>query len=84
MPQPSEALAWARNRGQSNVGPAFTEPPLYVLAITNGDLREIFGMFETIPGDGQLMSLFQDALEGRLPRLATFNTSNGETALEGQ
>ena len=80
-PCATTALQWARERQRSgrNEGLRFTEPPLYALAITNGDTRDIFAFYEQMPGDAQLTAAFKDALEGRLSRIATFNARTGET-----
>jgi hypothetical protein len=78
MPPAALALAWSRSPDKSN-GLAFKDPPLYVLAVTNGDKRDIFGVFEKLPGDAQLMSVFRDTLEGKLPLVATFNVETRVT-----
>lgn len=76
MPPPHVVLGWAQ-RGAS--GPlTFRDPPVYVLAIVNGERRDIFVLFEGVPGDEQLATAFRDALDGRIPLLATFNAETGE------
>lgn len=48
VPPPAAALRWARSRNR-NQGLSFTEPPLYALAITNGDTRDIFSFSRRSP-----------------------------------
>lgn len=78
IPPPHVALAWARKRDRGG-GLSFKEPALYAFAVTNGDKRDIYGVFAEIPGDAQLLSVFRDALEGRLPAIASFDLATGET-----
>lgn len=77
-PPPAVALAWAKDRNRSN-GLSFKGGGVYVLAITNGDKRDIFAVYDNIPGDAQLLAAFRDALEGKLPKAATFDGTTGET-----
>lgn len=77
-PPPAAALAWARDRNRSN-GLSFNGGAIYVLAITNGDKRDIFAVYDTTPGDAQQLAAFRDALDGKLPKVATFNGKTGET-----
>ena len=76
IPPPSAGLRWVKN---PNAEFSFTEPPMFVLAVTNGNRRDIFGVFDQIPGDEQLKGFFAATLEGRLPKLATFNVATRET-----
>ena len=77
MPPPENTLEWERRGGRGSIN--FTGDPLYVLAVANGDIRDVFAIFEGMPGDAQLVTAFKDALEGRLPRIATFDPRTGET-----
>lgn len=78
MPPPAAALKWARSKDRTNAM-SFSEPPVYALAVTVGDKRDIFGVFETIPGDAELASLFQRALDGSLKPFARYDAATGET-----
>lgn len=77
MPPPNAVQQWFSNGIRGNL--TFSGQPYYVLAITNGSTRDIYAIFETMPGDAQLIGAFRDALEGRTPRLATFDLRTGET-----
>lgn len=77
MPPPADTLEWARRGARGPI--SFTGESLYALAIVNGDTRDIFAIFDGMPGDAQLATAFKDAIEGRLPRIATFDPRTGET-----
>ncbi|MEQ1493713.1 MAG: hypothetical protein ABL932_24530, partial [Terricaulis sp.] len=78
MPPPNVVQGWFDNGIQQ--GPlTFRGPAYFVLAITNGDSRDIYAVFDAMPGDAQLLGVFRDALEGRLPRIAVFDAITGET-----
>lgn len=77
MPSPADTLEWARRGARGPI--SFRGEALYVLAIVNGDTRDVFAFFEGMPGDAQLAAAFKDAIEGRLPRIATFDPRTGET-----
>lgn len=77
MPPPNVVQGWFDNGVQ---GPLrFSGPAYLVLAITNGDSRDIYAVFDGMPGDAQLIEVFRDALEGRLPRIATLDARTGQT-----
>ncbi len=77
-PPPATALAWAKDRNRSN-GLSFKGGGVFVLAITNGDKRDIFAVYDNVPGDTQLLAAFRDALDGKLQKVATFDSKTGET-----
>jgi hypothetical protein len=77
MPPPADTLEWARRGARGPI--SFTGESLYALAIVNGDTRDVFAIFDGMPGDAQLATAFKDAIEGRLPRIAIFDPSTGET-----
>ena len=77
-PPPAAALAWAKDRNRSN-GLSFNGGGVYVLAITDGDKRAIFAVYDNVPGDTQLLAAFRDALDGKLAKVATFDSKTGET-----
>lgn len=78
MPPPDVVQGWFDNGIQQ--GPlTFRGPSYFVLAITNGENRDIYAVFDAMPGDAQLLGVFRDALEGRLPRIAVFDPITGET-----
>lgn len=77
-PPPAAALAWAKDRNRSN-GLSFKGGGVFVLAVTNGDKRDIFAVYDSTPGDAQLLAAFRDALDGKLPKAATFDVKTGET-----
>lgn len=78
MPPPAVALAWAQSANRQNEM-SFTEPPVFALAVTRGDKRDIFAVLESIPGDAELIALFRDALSGASAPFASYNTSTGQT-----
>jgi hypothetical protein len=82
MPPPSDTLEWARRGARGPL--SFRGAALYVLAIVNGETRDIFAFFEGMPGDAQLAATFKDAIEGRMPRIATFDPRSGETQFASQ
>lgn len=77
-PPPEAALAWAKDRNRSN-GLSFNGGGVFVLAITSGDKRDIFAVYDKVPGDAQLLPAMRDALDGKLPKVATFDSKTGET-----
>jgi hypothetical protein len=77
MPPPAATLEWARRGARGPI--SFSGEALYVLAIVNGDMRDVFAFFVGMPGDAQLAAAFKDAMEARLPRIATFDPTTGET-----
>lgn len=81
-PPPDLALKWLRDGGKG--GLSFRDGGITILAVTNGDLRDVYVLFDEIPGDAQLVTSFRDALEGRLPKLATFDTVWGDTEFAAQ
>jgi hypothetical protein len=78
-PDPAEALQAARTRATQI---SLTKPPTYVLAVTDGHRRRIYQVSNAIPADDRLMTSMRDALEGRLPLMATFDAKSGETEFE--
>lgn len=81
-PPPALALKWQQAGGKG--GLSFRTGGIKILAITNGDMREVYALFEDIPGDAQLIDAFREALEGRLPLIATYDASRGTTKLAEQ
>jgi hypothetical protein len=77
-PPAADALKWMRSKDRSK-GLSFTTAPLGVLVVPNGATRDIYALFEDIPGDAQLLATMRDALDGKLPRIASFNVQTGET-----
>lgn len=77
MPPPAATLEWARRGSRGPI--SFSGEVLYVLAVVNGDTRDVFAIFRGMPGDGQLLAAFKDAIEGRLPRVAIVDPRTGET-----
>lgn len=77
MPPPADTLEWARRGARGPI--SFRGESLYVLAVVNGDTRDVFAFFNGMPGDAQLTAAFKDAIEGRLPRIAIFDPRTGET-----
>ena len=77
MPPPNVVQGWFDNGVQGPL--TFSGPPYFVLAITNGDSRDIYAVFDAMPGAAQLIGVFRDALEGRLAPLATLVVRTGET-----
>jgi hypothetical protein len=53
-----------------------------VLAVTGGRRRRIYQVSNAIPADDGLITSMRDALEGRLPLMATFDAKTGETEFE--
>jgi hypothetical protein len=80
MPPPEVVRRWVRETGGRGAL-TFRESPQYRLASTNGETRDIHLIFAEMPGDAQLHAAFKDALEGRLPRIATFNSATGDLVL---
>lgn len=81
-PPPVLALEWQKAGGRG--GLSFRTGKISILAITNGDTRDIYALFDDVPGDAQLIAAFRDALEGRLPKIATFDAARGTTKLPAQ
>lgn len=81
-PPPVVALEWQKAGGAG--GLSFRSGGIKILAITNGDARDIYALFDDVPGDAQLIAAFRDALEGRLPKIATFDAVRGTTTFAAQ
>jgi hypothetical protein len=81
-PPPALALKWLQDGGKGGV--SFRTGGIQILAVTNGDKREVYALFTDIPGDAQLIAAFRDALEGRSPLIGTYDASRGTTTLAGQ
>lgn len=81
-PPPALALKWWRDGGKGGV--SFRTGGIQILAVTNGDKREVYALFADIPGDAQLIAAFRDALEGRLPLIGTYDANRGTAELSGQ
>jgi hypothetical protein len=76
-PPPSVALKW-HEETKGKTGLSFTEPPLFAITITDGDLRHIYGFYKSEPSDEQLKTKFQAALDGSATRLLTLDLATNK------
>lgn len=84
VPDPLEALAWARSRAADDTSAQFSRPPYYVLAVTDGHRRQIYQIFTAIPADDLLAAAMRDAIEGTQAALAVFDEETGNVTITGQ
>ena len=79
-PSPRLALDWYnKTGGKGNL--EFDEPPIYIVAVTDGDARDIYAFFNSLPSDEQLLNLFQAALAGTTKRLLRFELQSNKMEL---
>jgi hypothetical protein len=82
MPDPADALAWARARRTNPSAPAmFTGQKYYVLAVTDGSRRLLFALFNAIPTDTCLQAEMRSVLSGARAPLAIFDGQSRQTVI---
>lgn len=82
-PPPSAAFDWYAETGGSGAA-QFSEPPVYIVAVTDGDFRDVYAFLKAMPSDKQLMELFRDSLSGTSKRLLRFNAQTANMEITSQ
>jgi hypothetical protein len=79
-PEPLAAYDWAKARAASGdrSGDATFKTWVWVLAVTDGDRRRIYALYDALPEDGRLIDDMQAALEGRYPALTIFDVKTAD------
>ncbi|MEM8564708.1 MAG: hypothetical protein AAGF57_20875 [Pseudomonadota bacterium] len=76
-PPPKVATEWYyRTGGKGSL--QFENPPIYVAAITDGDSRDVYAFYHSLPSDEQIIELFEAALAGDQKRLLRFDTKSNK------
>ncbi|MGD0190308.1 MAG: hypothetical protein ABSD74_06170 [Rhizomicrobium sp.] len=83
LPKPAPALA--AYQAQSNATSFQFKPGdmMFVLAITDGDARQLYRFYDAIPDDSTLAGDMCAALSGAWKPIASFNTASGHSTFAG-
>jgi hypothetical protein len=80
-PLPSAALSAYRG-GAIQLGQNSFDDAIVVLAVTDGSKRNIYEIYDDVPGDAQLLAAMKGALDGTLPLLAVYHVRRQELTTE--
>lgn len=81
-PGPASALDWYRRYERDNNTPAHFGPgtdTIYILAVTSGSKRIIYGYWSKLPDDARLADAMCKALTGAIPVLAVWDVDTMES-----
>ncbi len=81
-PHPEAAYAWAKARQASGdrSGDATFDRWVWVLALTDGNERRIYALYDAMPTDERLVDDMRAVLEGRFPALTVFDVKKADYA----